>query len=116
MTNAFTVTAKDAFNNTATGYTGPVQFTSSDGSAVLPGLGTRELVDPALMVGLIQLVPEYTGSALDFVSLGRVHATASVTATAGALARSMASRGLVTGRPAAADRPRQDRKEVVSVG
>ena len=69
---------------------------------VLPGLGTRELVDPALMVGLIQLVPEYTGSALDFVSLGRVHATASVTATAGALARSMASRGLVTGRPAAA--------------
>jgi len=69
---------------------------------VLPGLGTRELVDPALMAGLIQLVPEYTGSALDFVSLGRVHATASVTATAGALARSMASRGLVTGRPAAA--------------
>jgi osmoprotectant transport system substrate-binding protein len=69
---------------------------------VLPGLGTRELVDPALMAGLIQLVPEYTGSALDFVSLGRVHATASVTATAGALTRSMASRGLVTGRPAAA--------------
>src|SRR5690349_1456380 len=70
---------------------------------VLPNLGTRELVDPALMAGLIQLVPEYTGSALDFTSLGRVHATASVTATAGALARSMASRGLVTGRPAAAE-------------
>jgi osmoprotectant transport system substrate-binding protein len=69
---------------------------------VLPGLGTRELVDPALMTGLIQLVPEYTGSALEFVSLGRVSATASVTATAGALARAMAGRGLVTGRPAAA--------------
>jgi osmoprotectant transport system substrate-binding protein len=69
---------------------------------VLPDLGTRELVDPALMVGLIQLVPEYTGSALDFTSLGRVHATASVAATASALARSMAARGLVTGRPAAA--------------
>ena len=69
---------------------------------VLPDLGTRELVDPALMVGLIQLVPEYTGSALDFASLGRVHATADVATTAGALARSMAARGLVTGRPAAA--------------
>jgi len=69
---------------------------------VLPDLGTRELVDPALMAGLIQLVPEYTGSALNFASLGRVHATASVAATASALARSMAVRGLVTGRPAAA--------------
>ena len=31
-----TVTAKDAFGNTATDYTGTVQFTSSDGVAVLP--------------------------------------------------------------------------------
>jgi osmoprotectant transport system substrate-binding protein len=69
---------------------------------VLPDLGTRELVDPALMAGLIQLVPEYTGSALDFASLGRVRATSSVAATASALARSMAARGLVTGRPAVA--------------
>ena len=69
---------------------------------VLPGLGTRELVDPALMVGLLQLVPEYTGSALEFVSLGRISATASVVATAGALARAMAGRGLITGLPAAA--------------
>jgi osmoprotectant transport system substrate-binding protein len=69
---------------------------------VLPDLGTRELVDSALMAGLIQLVPEYTGSALEFASLGRVHATAGVAATAGALAKSMASRGLVTGQPTAA--------------
>jgi osmoprotectant transport system substrate-binding protein len=69
---------------------------------VLPDLGTRELVDPALMAGLIQLVPEYTGSALEFASLGRVHATANVARTASALATSMAARGLVTGRPAAA--------------
>src|SRR5262244_3338664 len=48
---------------------------------VLPNLGTRELVDPALMNGLIQLVPEYTGSALAFASLGRIHATAGVAAT-----------------------------------
>src|SRR5262249_41077232 len=32
----FTVTALDQFNNTAAGYTGMVQFTSSDGAAVLP--------------------------------------------------------------------------------
>lgn len=70
---------------------------------VLPDLGTRELVDTALMAGLIQLVPEYTGSALEFASLGRVHATASVATTASALAESTASRGLVTGRPAAAE-------------
>jgi hypothetical protein len=31
-----TVTAKDAFDNTATGYTGTVQLTSSDGAAILP--------------------------------------------------------------------------------
>ncbi|MCC8954085.1 cadherin repeat domain-containing protein [Bradyrhizobium sp. Pear77] len=31
-----TVTALDAFNNVATGYTGTVHFTSTDGSAVLP--------------------------------------------------------------------------------
>src|SRR5579864_2576658 len=66
---------------------------------VLPGLGPRELVDPALMAGLIQLVPEYTGSALEFITLGRVPATASVTATAQALATAMAGRGLITGRP-----------------
>jgi osmoprotectant transport system substrate-binding protein len=69
---------------------------------VLPDLGTRELVDPALMAGLIQLVPEYTGSALDFASLGRVHATASAATTASALTKSMTARGLITGRPAAA--------------
>ena len=69
---------------------------------VLPDLGTRELVDPALMEGLVQVVPEYTGAALQFVSLGRVNATSSVTTTASALARSMSGRGLVTGRPAAA--------------
>jgi hypothetical protein len=35
-----TVTALDAFNNVATGYTGTVHFTSSDGSAVLPADAT----------------------------------------------------------------------------
>jgi hypothetical protein len=34
---AVTVTAKDAFGNVATGYTGTVHFTSTDGQAMLPG-------------------------------------------------------------------------------
>lgn len=33
---SFTVTAKDAYGNTATGYLGTVHFTSSDGQATLP--------------------------------------------------------------------------------
>ena len=35
-----TVTAQDAFNNTATGYTGTVHFTSTDGQAGLPANST----------------------------------------------------------------------------
>jgi osmoprotectant transport system substrate-binding protein len=76
---------------------------------VLPDLGTRELVDPALMNGLIQLVPEYAGSALDFMSLGRVHATPSAAATYRSLARSAARRGLVAAQPA----PAQDANAIV---
>jgi hypothetical protein len=36
VAHSFTVTAKDLGGNTATGYTGTVHFTSSDGQAVLP--------------------------------------------------------------------------------
>jgi osmoprotectant transport system substrate-binding protein len=76
---------------------------------VLPDLGTRELVDPALMTGLIELVPEYAGSALEFVSVGRVHATASVATTSRVLASWMEGRGLITAHPAAA----QDNNAIV---
>jgi osmoprotectant transport system substrate-binding protein len=76
---------------------------------VLPDLGSRELVDPALMAGLIQLVPEYTGSALEFVSLGRAHATPGVAATARSLARWLAVRGVITAQPA----PAQDANTIV---
>ena len=37
---SFTVTALDQFNSVATGYTGTVHFTSSDGQAVLPANST----------------------------------------------------------------------------
>jgi len=76
---------------------------------VLPDLGTRELVDPALMTGLIQLVPEYSGSALDFMSLGRRPATSDTEATYRSLARLAQSRGLVAAQPA----PAQDANAIV---
>jgi len=69
---------------------------------ILPDLGTRELVDPALMNGLIQIVPEYSGSALDFMSLGRRSAVANPEATYISLVRSAQLHGLVAARQAAA--------------
>jgi osmoprotectant transport system substrate-binding protein len=69
---------------------------------ILPDLGSREVVDPALMSGLVQLVPEYAGSALEFFSLGLLSATSDAGATNRALAGSVAARGLVAARPAAA--------------
>ena len=69
---------------------------------VSSGLGTRELVQPALMDGLVQLVPEYAGSALGFMSLGRVPATSDATTTHRYLTRAAARRGLMAGQPAPA--------------
>jgi len=69
---------------------------------VLPNLGSREAVDPALMSGLLQIVPEYSGSALAFLSLGRQSPSSSSAATSRALARSVAGEGLVVGRPSEA--------------
>jgi osmoprotectant transport system substrate-binding protein len=76
---------------------------------ILPSLGPRELVDPALMDGLVQLVPEYVGSALEFFSLGRLSATSDAGAANRALAGSVAGRGLVAARPA----PAQDANAIV---
>jgi osmoprotectant transport system substrate-binding protein len=69
---------------------------------VLADLGPRELVEPALMNGLLQVVPEYAGSALEFISLGHRSPTADVQATNRVLASSLAGRGLLAARPAAA--------------
>src|SRR5207244_181950 len=76
---------------------------------ILPNLGPREVVDPALMDGVLQLVPEYAGSALGFFSLGRLSATANAGITNRALAGSVAGRGLVAARPA----PAQDTNAIV---
>jgi osmoprotectant transport system substrate-binding protein len=69
---------------------------------IMPNLGPREVVDPALMDGLLQLVPEYAGSALEFFSLGRLSATSDTRAASRALAQSVAGHGLMVARPAAA--------------
>ena len=50
------------------------------------GLGPREFVGPALSTGLIELVPEYAGSALAFRSLRSSEPTADVIATHDGLA------------------------------
>jgi osmoprotectant transport system substrate-binding protein len=69
---------------------------------ILPNLGPREVVDPALMYGLVQLIPEYAGSALEFVSLGRLSASSNAGVANRALAGSVAGRGVVAARPALA--------------
>jgi osmoprotectant transport system substrate-binding protein len=76
---------------------------------ILPNLGPREVVDPALADGLVQLVPEFAGSALEFFSLGRLSATSDAAAANRALAGSVAGRGLVAARPA----PAQDANAIV---
>jgi osmoprotectant transport system substrate-binding protein len=76
---------------------------------ILPDLGPREVVDPALADGLIQLVPEYAGSALEFFSLGKLAATSNAGAANKALAGSVAGHGLVAARPA----PAQDANAIV---
>lgn len=65
-------------------------------------IGTRELVDPALMNGLVELVPEYSGSALEFASLGRSPATSRVRVTHRMLGAALSARGLVALAPALA--------------
>ena len=52
---------------------GPAGATVTAGSFDFPKsvLGTRELVSQALINGLIQLVPGYPGSALNFMRRGR---------------------------------------------
>jgi osmoprotectant transport system substrate-binding protein len=76
---------------------------------ILANLGPREVVDPALMSGLVQLVPEYAGSALEFISLGHRSPTADVEAANRALAGSVAGHRLVVARPA----PAQDANAMV---
>jgi Periplasmic glycine betaine/choline-binding (lipo)protein of an ABC-type transport system (osmoprotectant binding protein) len=66
-------------------------------------------VDPALANGLVELVPEYAGSALEFFSLGRLSATSNAGAANKALAGSVAAAGSWWRGPA----PAQDANAIV---
>jgi osmoprotectant transport system substrate-binding protein len=54
------------------------------------GLGPREFVGPAMTAGLVELVPEYAGTALEFVSLGATRATSDAAATHEGLTEALA--------------------------
>ncbi len=73
------------------------------------GIGPRELVQPALARGLIELVPEYAGTALRFTSLGASPPTDDLAATTSALGHVLRDRGLVVLAPA----PAQDANAIV---
>jgi osmoprotectant transport system substrate-binding protein len=62
---------------------------------VFANLGPREVVQPALFRGLVDVVPEYAGSALAFLSLGKEQGSADVAETRRRLGAVLASRGLV---------------------
>ena len=66
-------------------------------------LGPRELVDPALARGLVELVPEYAGTALQFFSLGKAKPAPNILLTHAALERSLRDSGLVPLDPAPAE-------------
>jgi osmoprotectant transport system substrate-binding protein len=61
---------------------------------LLQGVGPRELLEPALARGLVDFVPEYSGSALQFLTLGRKQPNSQSGATHLALERAVGRRGL----------------------
>jgi osmoprotectant transport system substrate-binding protein len=65
-------------------------------------LGPREFVEPALRAGLIELVPEYAGTALGFLSLGAVAPSADPDATHDELSRVLADANVTALRAAPA--------------
>jgi osmoprotectant transport system substrate-binding protein len=66
------------------------------------GLGPREFVAPALDAGLVELVPEYAGTAVGFASAGAARGTADAAATHQALEHALAGSGVEALAPAPA--------------
>lgn len=75
-----------------------------------PDLGARELVEPALERGLIEFVPEYSGSALTFVTKGEAAATADERTTYRDLVAALEERGIIALAPA----PAQNKNGIVA--
>jgi osmoprotectant transport system substrate-binding protein len=72
-------------------------------------VGPRELVQPALARGLVEFVPEYAGTAMQFLSRGGPRPTSDEAATYAALQRQLRDRPLVALAPS----PAQDANAVV---
>ncbi len=66
----------------------------------LGSVGSREVVAPALELGLIDVVPEYAGTMLSFVSLGANEPTFDSEATIDQLRETLGPRGLIVLDPA----------------
>ncbi|HEU4481297.1 MAG TPA: ABC transporter substrate-binding protein [Actinomycetota bacterium] len=62
---------------------------------LLPSVGTREIMEPALEQGQVDLVPEYQGTALTFISFGNVDVPADPRAAHQMLVERFAERGIV---------------------
>lgn len=70
---------------------------------VLDGLGAREVVQPALEQGLVDVVIDYTGSLLDHLGGSDMDTHGTTEQVYGAVARRLAARGLTALRPAPAE-------------
>jgi osmoprotectant transport system substrate-binding protein len=75
-------------------------------------VGPRELVEPALARGLVEFVPEYAGTAMQFLSRGGPRPTSDQAATYASLQRQLRDRPLVALAPS----PAQDANAVVVTG
>ena len=72
-------------------------------------LGPREFVEPALAGGLVELVPEYAGTALQFLSAGATASSPDAATAKNALQEVVAARGVTV----LASAPAQDANTVV---
>jgi hypothetical protein len=87
---SFTVTAIDAYNNTATGYAGTVHFTSSDPQAVLPANATLTSGTGTFNARL-KTVGNQTLTAADTVNGSVVGSSGAVSVSAAAVAKLVVS-------------------------
>jgi len=83
----FSVTAKDPYNNTATGYVGTVHFTSSDGQAALPANYTFTSGDSGVHTfsGTLKTAGTESITATDTVTSSITGSQTGITVNAGAL-------------------------------
>ncbi|MFB3739491.1 MAG: ABC transporter substrate-binding protein [Candidatus Velamenicoccus archaeovorus] len=69
---------------------------------VIAAAGPREVVEPALRAGLVELLPEYAGTAVQFLSGGGILPSSDATRTHADLLRELSGTGVVVMAPARA--------------